>query len=84
MSVLEHKTIDIMISDVIMPGIDGYQLAATVKEKYPDIEIQLVSGFSDSRNLDTVDKKLRQSLLLKPVDSQILLKRICKLLDKHE
>ena len=46
-AIMEHEHIDILISDVIMLGVDGYQLAAIVKEKYPDIKIKLVSRYTD-------------------------------------
>jgi PAS domain S-box-containing protein len=82
LSILEHESMDIMISDVIMPRIDGYQLAAIVRQKYPDIKIQLVSGFSGHRNVDVADIDLQQNLLRKPVNSHVLLERIRKLLDE--
>jgi signal transduction histidine kinase/CheY-like chemotaxis protein len=81
LSLLEREHIDIMISDVIMSGIDGYQLATVVKEKYPDVEIQLISGYTDRRNTDMGDGSLRRNLLSKPVSSKVLLKRIRKLSD---
>ena len=65
-----------------MPDMDGYQLAAIVKEKYPSIKIQLASGFSDERNMDKIDESLRQNLLLKPFNSQALLQRIRELLNE--
>ena len=80
LKILEHKDIDLILSDIIMPEMDGYQLAAIVKEKYPDIKIQLTSGFSDNHNIDMVDKSLQHNLLLKPFDSQVLLQRIKTLL----
>ena len=82
LEILEHKTVDVLISDIIMPGMDGYQLAAIVKEKYPDIKIQLASGFTDNRNMDMVDESLQQNLLSKPFNSQTLLQRIHVLLNE--
>jgi PAS domain S-box-containing protein len=82
LSILEHESMDIMISDVIMPRIDGYQLATIVKQKYPDIKIQLVSGFSGHRNVDVANIDLQQNLLRKPVTSHVLLERIHQLLDE--
>jgi PAS domain S-box-containing protein len=82
LSILEHESMDIVISDVIMPRIDGYQLAAIVKQKYPDTKIQLVSGFSGHRNVEMANIDLQQNLLRKPVKSQVLLERIRKLLDE--
>ena len=81
LDILEHKKINLLISDVIMPEMDGYQLAAIVKEKYPDIKIQLASGFTDERNIEMVDKNLQQNLLRKPFNSQALLQKMHELLN---
>ena len=82
LSVLEHESIDILISDIIMPKVNGYQLAAIVKEKYPDIKIQLVSGFDGEHSAGIVDEELQHNLLQKPVSSLALLQRIRELRDE--
>jgi len=82
LEILQHETVDLLLSDIIMPEIDGYQLAAMVKEKYPRIKIQLVSGFTDDRNMDMIDKSLQQNILFKPFNSQILLQRIHELFNE--
>ena len=79
LNLLQHEAIDIMISDVIMPEMDGYQLAAIVKEKYPEIKIQLASGFTDDRHAGMVDEELHNNVLHKPFSSQELLSRIREL-----
>ena len=81
---LERETVDLMISDVIMPEMDGYQLAAIVREHYPDIKIQLASGFSDGRHANHSDDELHRNLLHKPFNSQTLLQRIKKVLDQKK
>ena len=65
-----------------MPEIDGYQLAATVLEKYPAIKIQLVSGLSDTPHKNMVDESLHRNMVYKPYDADILLIRIRELLDE--
>ncbi|WP_197277267.1 PAS domain-containing protein [Sphingomonas profundi] len=42
----DHATIDILFSDVVMPGVDGVQLARQVQARWPEIRIVLVSGYS--------------------------------------
>jgi len=81
LDILHHESIDLLISDIIMPEINGYQLATIVKEKYPAVKIQLVSGFPDDSNEDVVDESLQQNLLLKPFSTLALLQRIRDLLN---
>lgn len=84
LDILEHKSIDIMISDIIMPEMDGYQLSAIVKDKYPDVKIQLASGFSENYNMNMVDEELHQNLLTKPFSSQALLQKIYELIKDNK
>lgn len=79
---LEDNQVDIVLSDVIMPGMNGFKLAHIIKEKYPKIKIQLASGFNNQENIDIVDKKLRDNILPKPYTIDELLKKIRNLLDE--
>ncbi len=80
--ILANESIDLLISDVIMPDMDGYQLASIVNKNYPAIKIQLISGFTDDRHLNMIDEELHHNLLYKPLKSNVLLKRIRDLLDE--
>jgi CheY-like chemotaxis protein len=40
------KEIDVVVSDVMMPGMTGLELADAVREMYPYIKIILVSGYT--------------------------------------
>lgn len=76
----ETESIDVLFSDVIMPDMDGYQLAAIVQEKYPNTKIQLASGYNDNKHLNVVDRSLYQNLLPKPYTIDVMLQRIRELL----
>lgn len=81
LDILGQNKIDLLISDVIMPEMDGYELASIVQKKYPEVKIQLASGFNDNRHADMVDKQLSENILPKPYHSQTLLKRLRDLLN---
>ena len=81
LAVLEKEKVDLIISDVIMPRMDGYQLAEKVRKLYPQILIQMMSGFTDERHIGVVDESLHQNVLHKPFTSKVLLTRVRKLLD---
>lgn len=38
---------DMVLTDVVMPGLSGVQLARRLNQRWPDLPIVLVSGFSD-------------------------------------
>lgn len=77
---LESNNIDLMVSDVIMPNMDGYKLAAKVREKYPQIKVQLVSGFDDDRKHTEEDQLLYKHLLHKPYTAANLFDAVRKCL----
>jgi len=81
LEILENEKVDILLSDVIMPEMDGHQLAAIVKKKYPDIKIQLASGFDHNLMGKDVIQSLQKSLLKKPYTSQELLQAILRLIN---
>ena len=43
---LEKEPVDIVFTDIKMPGIDGMEVLERVKEKYPDILVIIITGYS--------------------------------------
>src|SRR5690554_1820266 len=50
---LEHEYFDLVISDIDMPGVSGYDLLAAVREKpdYADVPFILLSAMRDSADV---------------------------------
>ncbi len=44
----EHPEVDIVLSDLIMPGMDGWELLAKVKARFPLISFILYTGHQDA------------------------------------
>lgn len=82
LDIVKSNHIDLLLSDVIMPGMDGYQLAEILLKEYPDIKVQIVSGFTDDEKTEYANPTLHQHQLLKPFTPEVLLKRIRNLLDE--
>ena len=80
LKILESNHIDLLLSDVIMPNMDGYKLASKVREKFPNIKIQLVSGFDDDRKRTDEDQILFKHLLAKPYNASDLFDAVRKCL----
>jgi len=80
LDILKQEHIDLLITDVIMPNIDGYELARRVQNLYPHIKIQIVTGFTDDINVDEINQNLHLNRLEKPYSSDTLLIKIQALL----
>lgn len=80
LEVLEKEEVNLLLTDVIMPEMDGYQLTSIVQAKYPSIKILLASGFSDVSCADLIDNSPLSRLLNKPYTSHTLLQQIRELL----
>ncbi|HEY6917103.1 MAG TPA: PAS domain S-box protein [Allosphingosinicella sp.] len=47
LSILEKEAVDLVFSDVVMPGMSGIELARRVREARPDMPFLLASGYSE-------------------------------------
>lgn len=61
-----EQTIDVLISDVVMPGMDGVTLAKLVRMERPAIRIILISGYSEDVARDGIDPDAGIHFLPKP------------------
>jgi nitrogen-specific signal transduction histidine kinase/CheY-like chemotaxis protein len=68
------RKVDLLFSDIVMPGkADGLDLAAMVRERWPEIKILLTSGFP---NHDDIDFTRFGLLLNKPYQREELARAI--------
>jgi len=84
LKILEKESIDLLLTDVIMPGKNGFELAAIVEEKYPQVKIQMVSGYNDGLHTKIVNEELNKKIIYKPYSSQVILERIRSLLNEDK
>ena len=43
---LEHDNFDLVVSDIVMPGMDGTALAHAIRSRKPDLPVLLMTGYS--------------------------------------
>ncbi|MDP1778474.1 MAG: response regulator, partial [Brevundimonas sp.] len=61
-------TIDMMISDVIMPGLDGPALLKKARQYLGDAPVLFISGYAESDFSDLLQDEVGVSFLPKPLD----------------
>ena len=79
---LQQKPFDVVITDLKMKGIDGLEVLRTVKQRYPDTVVIMITAFA---NLDVAIEALRddvQDFFPKPVKIKELKASIKRALEK--
>lgn len=77
---------DLLLTDVMMPGMNGIELALAVSKKCPECKVLLFSGQAATAEL--LDRAKKQGcdfpLLCKPVHPEDLLKKVAEMLNASE
>ena len=55
----QERPFDLVITDVLMPDVDGIQLLTWIKDRYPGISVIVLTGFGDG---DMVSKAVRPAV----------------------
>ena len=72
LSLLERSNVDLIISDILMPVLNGYALVARLREKWPDMPVILTTGFLSP---DAAKSMMKGSVdfIPKPINAETLL-----------
>jgi two-component system cell cycle response regulator len=81
--VLERDDFDIVVTDLMMPGIDGTQLVQRIKERRPEQEIVMVTGVVDVKTAVEAMKQGATDYILKPFDRKVLARSLEKILQRR-
>ena len=68
---IESTPVDVVISDIRMPGIDGTQLLTKIKDKYPHIVRITLSGYAND-NMALRNARIVHQSLSKPTTPEII------------
>ena len=68
----EHPDIDVVLSDINMPGVDGLMLLTKLAEISPLIKTVIVSAYGDMGNIRTAMNRGAFDFICKPVDFEDL------------
>lgn len=79
LKILEEKGADVVISDIMMPGMDGMELAKRIKEEH-DSDVILITGFIDEYSYDKVIEIGVSDFLEKPIGIDELILRLRRVL----
>lgn len=75
--------VDLLVTDLLMPGINGRELAAVVRAKYPKVRVLYVTGFADTLFKDLQELADGESFIEKPFGTEGLLQATRLLMFGH-
>lgn len=81
LDILKHNTIDLMITDMKMPKMDGAEMLKQVRASHNMVEIIVISGYEDYAYLHEALKTKAIDYLLKPIVKEELEKAVLRALD---
>lgn len=70
LNILGKEEIDILLTDIKMPHMDGLELTRRAREKYPDLKIIIFSGYGDFSFAQEAIHYGVTDYILKPVDPE--------------
>lgn len=82
LEILKREQIDIVVTDITMPVMDGLELSSRIRKSMPNIKIIILSGFGDFQYARQALSLGVSEYLLKPVRSQDLLAALKKVAAK--
>jgi signal transduction histidine kinase len=81
LSKAELEAIDLVVTDVVMPGMSGPDLAAHLLKRNPELKVLYISGHTDHPLIASGPLSERACLLRKPFTQTELLRKVQKVLD---
>ncbi|WP_179032871.1 response regulator [Paenibacillus kribbensis] len=79
--VLEAYDIDILVTDIRMPGMTGLELIVEVNERWPHIRCLLLTGYADFEYAKKAIQLKAFDYILKPVDDEEFMKCVSAAID---
>jgi PAS domain S-box-containing protein len=81
LEILEHEPVALMITDVVMPGINGRQLADAAKQRRPDLKVIFTTGYTQNAVVHNGVIDAGIALLTKPFTLEALGHKVREVLE---
>lgn len=82
LSILDSSPVDLVVTDLKMPGASGLELVRHVRENCPDTEVMMITGYASVESAVQAMKAGAEEYLAKPFTDEELLASVGRALDK--
>lgn len=77
-----NENIDLLITDMVMPGMGGRELASRLLAARPGLKVLFLSGYAADQGAAHLDLEMGQCFLQKPFTLQALADKVRQVLDR--
>lgn len=77
---VSDRPVDLLLADVVMPGIDGIELARRANDLWPDLRVMFITGFAAVALNSDSSAPRHAKVLSKPIHLRELVTEVQKLL----
>jgi two-component system, cell cycle response regulator CpdR len=77
---MDNTEFNLLLADVVMPGMDGIELARVASERHPEIKVMFITGFAAVAMKNAVASHGQPRVLSKPVHLKDLIRAVDRLL----
>ena len=81
-SIVQNKQFDLILLDIKMPKVDGFEVLKFVKKSYPQMKVIMLTAFADLKNAIESKKLGAEDFISKPYDLVDLLTTIERVLSE--
>ncbi len=81
---LAHETWDVVLLDVRMPGVDGFELTRRVRSEHPDTAVVLLTGRTSAHDEESSRAAGAMAYLIKPVPIERLEEALREAAERRE
>ncbi|MFO7727341.1 MAG: response regulator [Desulfonatronovibrio sp.] len=82
LDVLSSDHVSLVVSDLRMPNMDGFELLNRVLYKFPDIPVIIITAYDRPKTREVVFKSGADDYMTKPLEAQELTEKITEVLKK--
>jgi DNA-binding NtrC family response regulator len=79
-NILNKQEFDLVLLDIKMPNVDGFEVLKFVKERWPKTKVVMLTGFADLKNAIESKKLGAEDFISKPYDLVDLLTTVERVL----
>ncbi len=81
---LGESRFDVVITDVVMPEMDGITLTQEISRKYPNLPVMVMTGFSDEYSAEKAISAGARDFIKKPFSLNEFSLRLTKMMHDHK